>query len=539
MNKTTITFVLISLLTACSSVEKRFEDKPVREKIEEAKKHNPFPEMTFEKKNANKQNPINIIEGYYFGIEEIDISIEGGLDDEFDIKFKKRGVNNLLQDIEKGLGLPIIVDRTALFDATGIPKFYRAEAKRAMLQQAADKKNAKKIDPEEPFTISLDYTGTKRGFLDYFCFKVDCGWWVESGTIFISDLSKKTWSIPLLSGQQGVSSQLSNTTSSGSSGGSSSSDGSSISGTGGQSVSSQINLDVFKSIREGVKNMLSAKGTLNLSDSFGILTVKDRPDNIKAIDTYVKKVIEKMSIQVAFNVHILTIEKTNTDNRGIKWDLVNNALGDFGLDANIRSSISADNGHDLAVTVIDSVDDWTGSSAVVQSLSSQVNVIKENKYGGITINHTPLPIQVTRDAPFMTVSTSTTANSNGTLLQDFEVVKETIGISMSLLPVVVSDDEVLVHFNLTDSTLVDERTFDFGESGSTTVPVLDSRNFIQRVKLKSGQTLVLTGFSQNQDRNSTTSPIHHKAWLPFGSKSKVETNTDLVIIITPLILRDK
>lgn len=244
-----------------------------------------------------------------------------------------------------------------------------------------------------------------------------------------------------------------------------------------------------------------------------------------------------MSIQVAFNVNILTYEKTETDNRGIKWDLINSSLGDFGLSANINSLVPSD-ASNMSVTVLDPQDEWSGSSALIQSLSSQVDIVRNNQYGGVTMNHTPLPIQVSRDAPFLNVTSSPIQNSNGAIVQEFEVVKETIGISMSLLPVVRDDGTILVHFNLSDSNQVDEVLFDLGENGSSTVPIKDSRNFIQRAKLKSGQTLVLTGFSQNIDRKTTSSPIHKKAWFPFGSKNNSETSTDLIIIITPRIIED-
>ena len=97
---------------------------------------------------------------------------------------------------------------------------------------------------------------------------------------------------------------------------------------------------------------------------------------------------------------------------------------------------------------------------------------------------------------------------------------------------------VNAEFNLTDSSLVETRTFDFGPNGSAEVPVKDARNFIQRAILKSGQSLVLSGFSQDIDRNTASSPFHHKAWAPFGSRNKTGQQTDLMIIITPRIIRE-
>jgi type II secretory pathway component GspD/PulD (secretin) len=210
-------------------------------------------------------------------------------------------------------------------------------------------------------------------------------------------------------------------------------------------------------------------------------------------------------------------------------------LGELGLDGTFNSIVGND-ASSLSVAILDGDNDWVGSSAFIQSLSEQVNVIRENKYGGTTLNHTPLPIQVTRDTPYLNVTSTPVGNTANTVVQEFNVIKDTVGISMSLLPVVRDKDSLLVHFNLTDSNQVDVKSFDLGELGSSEVPIKDSRNFIQRAMLKSGQTLVLTGFSQNIDRRSTSSPFHHKAWLPFGSKNKSNQDTDLMIIITPQII---
>lgn len=527
--------LLSATLVGCASTphSESFDDMTVADKISEADKHSPFPKVNFNDKNKQQVQTVSTIDSGYFAVERgFDVSFKGLLQSDVEVNFFERSVDDLVTDLPRILNVPVYVDRSSFYEASGKLR-YDTEQNRAQVPGEDD-------DEFKGATVTLSYKGSKEGFLDRLCFNTGCGWWVEDGKVNIARYMKKTWSIPLLSGQQNIASQLSNTSNSGGQGqggggGSEGSQGASITGSGGQSISSQMNLDVFKSIDEAVKNMLSDGGKLSLSESFGLLTVIDEKSVIDTVDEFVKSVVDKMSIQVAFDVRVLTVEKTNTDNRGIRWDLVNSSLGELGIAGQFNSIVSSD-ASSLAVTILDTDNDWLNSRAFIQSLSEQVNVIRENKYGGTTLNHTPLPIQVTRDTPYLDVTSTPIANSNGTVVQEYNVIKETVGISMSLLPVVRDEDSLLVHFNLTDSNQVGVKSFDLGELGSSEVPIKDSRNFIQRAMLKSGQTLILTGFSQNIDRHTTSSPFHHKGWFPFGSKNKSNQDTDLMIIITPQII---
>lgn len=518
-----VVLCLVAFLASCSNQTRPdFDGKSTREKIDQAKENAIFPKVNFDGDQVPSINTVTKMEESYFGVEDFDISTLGQLDAFVELNLHKRSVDQLVSDLPKALEMDMEIARSSFYDKAGKLKF----AKRAETKEGESSKKADDL-------FSISYKGTKSGLLDHVCFKVGCGWWVDGGVIYVAETMKKSWDIPLLSGQQGIDSQLTNSSSSG--GATGGSEGTAITGTGGQSFSSKMNLDVFGSIKSSVDALISEKGKVSLSESFGILTVVDEKPVIDAIDDLLGTIIEKMSIQVTFDVRILTIEKTNTDNRGISWKLLNDSLGDFGIGGNVNSIVPED-ASSLAIALLDTPNDWSGSEAVVKSLSAQVDVIRENKYGGTTMNHTPLPIQVTRDAPFLDVSATPNQDINGTVTQEFNVVKETIGLSMSLLPV-VSGDELFVHFNLTDSNLVETVTFDLGVNGSTEVPVKDSRNFIQRAKMTSGQTLVMTGFSQDIGRRTASSPIHHEAWLPFGSKNKTDQQTDLVIIITPRIIR--
>lgn len=523
--------ILITSLAGCAgNVKPSFNEQSTTEKIETANQNTTFPDVNFEGVEKKKKRTVTKMNKSYFGVESFDISLNGALESYVEVNLYERNAEQLVTDIPTALKMTVDVTRSSFFDKAGNLRFSKNKSQSGGEESDESSKSETKSNDD---LFSISYKGTKAGFLDHLCFKTGCGWWIEDGIVKVSDKMKKTWDIPLLSGQQDIDAQLSNSSSSG--GATGGAEGTSIRGSGGQSISSKINLDVYGSIKSAVESMLSEGGKLSLSESFGLLTVVDEKPVIDTIDGFLASVIEKMSIQVTFDVRILTVEKTNTDNRGISWNLLNDALGDFGISGQVNSLVPED-ASSLSIALLDTPNEWNGSQAVVQSLSSQVDVIRENKYGGTTMNHTPLPIQVTRDAPFLNVTANPIENTNGQVVQSFEVIKETIGLSMSLLPV-VNGDELFVHFNLTDSNLVETVTFDLGVNGSTEVPVKDSRNFIQRAKMKSGQTLVMTGFSQDIGRRTASSPIHHKSWLPFGSKNKTDQQTDLVIIITPRIIR--
>jgi MSHA biogenesis protein MshL len=85
-------------------------------------------------------------------------------------------------------------------------------------------------------------------------------------------------------------------------------------------------LEVYKNLEQTVKGMLSKSGMYQLNLSAGILYVKDRPSNVKAIDRFIKEFSAKYRKQILLDAQIIEVELNKEHNLGIDWFQITNYL---------------------------------------------------------------------------------------------------------------------------------------------------------------------------------------------------------------------
>jgi type IVB pilus formation R64 PilN family outer membrane protein len=109
----------------------------------------------------------------------------------------------------------------------------------------------------------------------------------------------------------------------------------------------------------------------------------------------------------------------------------------------------------------------------------------------------------------------------------------TSGFNMSILPHVLTNGTVMLQFSIDISTLRGIRTIS-SNNNRIESPELDTRNFLQRVSMKSSETLVISGFEQtdeNVDNRGVGSPKN----MLLGGGLKANSNKEvIVILITPV-----
>src|SRR5204863_1303713 len=141
---------------------------------------------------------------------------------------------------------------------------------------------------------------------------------------------------------------------------------------------------------------------------------------------------------------------------------------------------------------------WAGSSMIINALSTQGKVRKETSASVATLNHQPVPVQVARQTAYLK-SSQTTISANVGTTTSLSPGVVTSGFTMTVLPNVLDNGTVMLQFSTDISTLRQITTVSSGGSSSSSqiqTPEIDTRNFLQRVAMKSGQTLVVSGFEQ-------------------------------------------
>ena len=85
----------------------------------------------------------------------------------------------------------------------------------------------------------------------------------------------------------------------------------------------------------------------------------------------------------------------------------------------------------------------------------------------------------------------------------------------------------------------DEEGEDSGSTGETTVvqlPKMQTRGFVQEIAMRSGSTLVLTGFETVQNKTDTAGIGKPKISILGGKAYATQNRNVLVILLTPEIL---
>ena len=157
-----------------------------------------------------------------------------------------------------------------------------------------------------------------------------------------------------------------------------------------------------------------------------------------------------------------------------------------------------------------------------------------------TLNNKPAPIQVIKKQNYISEITKTNSGNDGDYY-DISTETEEIetGFTLDILPRILEHGRILMMFNLTLSDLIELEKVEFGSEDSGQYiqnPKIESRGFTQEVALKSGESLVLTGYERVENDTDKTGVGSAENSLLGGSATASKSRSVLVIILTPVVL---
>lgn len=381
--------------------------------------------------------------------------------------------------------------------------------------------------------IRITYSnGNFKSMLDTVAARFGVYWKYVNGAVQFYHTDSRTFQINAIPGDSTFSATVtSGATSTGGAGGGAGSSGgtSGVTANNSQNTGVTSQLSVYSSIEKSILAMLSSHGKVVASPATGTITVVDTPDTLDRVAAFVEDENKSLSRQITINVTVLAVTLAKSDNYGIQWDLIyKGLLSKYG----IQNSVAANNGTAFSAGILQSSSSkFAGSELIVRALSEQGKVRRETTASVVTLNNQPVPVQVAKQTSYLKSSQTTiTAQVGATTSLTPGIV--TSGFNMSILPHVLNNGTVMLQFSTDISALRGFRTVSSNGSSIET-PELDTRNFLQRVAMKSNETLIISGFEQtddNLDQNGVGSPRNYL----FGGGFKGSSNKEvIVILITP------
>lgn len=325
----------------------------------------------------------------------------------------------------------------------------------------------------------------------------------------------------------------------GSSGSTSGGGGSGISGDAGSNQTTSVSLktSILNDIEGSVRSMLTpGVGRMALSRATGTLTVTDRPEVLRRVEQTIKQENDSITTQVILHVKVLSVTLTDKDQMGVDWSLVYTSLSNkWGI--SLKNTVpgidpSAISG---SVSILDTANSaWAGSSAMIQALAQQGRVSTVRSPSVTTLNLQSAPIQIGKLKSYLAssqVSNVAQVGSTTSLIPG----SVTSGYNMTLLPFVMPDSELLLKININMST---EPTFETVTSGESKAqfPSYGVQIFDQKVRLRNGETLVLSGFEQDSEDSSKLG-TGDPGFFGLGGGRMRNTERDvIVVLITPVVM---
>ncbi len=366
--------------------------------------------------------------------------------------------------------------------------------------------------------MRISYRGTLAGLLNEIAAHYGLSWRWRRGAIRFFRYEIRVFPVAVLPGSIGTSLVLTNQSDLGSQG----------AGTGGasetssQTVTQSQSNDFWGRLVADLKTMLTAHGTVFADPEAGTVAVTDRPMILRRVGRYLVSINRKMQREVSVSVQVYSLDLSNAALRSFNLNVVfDNLARTYGITETGASPVAAVGGAaSLSATLLDTatgrIGQYAGSHLLVQLLGQYGHVALVTQGSGIALQGQPLPIQVTKTVGYL-ASAQTTASTlvgQSTALTPGQV---TTGFSMIVVPRILTGGRLAMQYAIDLATLNSLTTITSGGE-SIQVPSVSSQRFVQRVLMRSGQTLVLAGFEQTE--NSRQGDQGLLSWFSGTSRAR-------------------
>ena len=362
--------------------------------------------------------------------------------------------------------------------------------------------------------------------------------------------SVKTITVGASSGTQNSSGTSSNSSTTSSSGGSSGSSSQNSSGSNGNSdnttVTTKSEFQFWDKLAQEIDDILSRDNDLKISSKSiinreaGVITITGTQNQIKRISEYLTKIKLRLHKQVMLETKLLELTYAKSDSIGVDWSkfdlsLKGNLGKSWGDGATTQTSLSYDFSMDGLVDFLNKY--------------GKINVLSTPKI--LTLNNQPAVINIGEQFNYRYQSGSlSTANATTSATNTYMMNSVFVGLTLNIVPEITDNGFVILKVNPvvsekidTDTTLASDGGDVFDEQGVRIMPPdIRIKQLSSIVKAKDGDRVIVGGLISTINKTTDNSipllgDIPGVGWL-FKNKSKSKYKTELIIVITPKIIKD-
>ena len=294
-----------------------------------------------------------------------------------------------------------------------------------------------------------------------------------------------------------------------------------------------------KSIATTLKTILKTRDVV-VDERLNLVIVRDTPDAIRMAERLVAAQ-DLPEPEVMLEVEVLEVQRKRLQDLGIQWpgavgftpttpgSLISGTLPTDGSSSG--STTPGVSLYDLLHQTQRSIGVSVGQATVNANVVDSDAKLLTNPRIRVK-NHEKAKILIGERVPNIT----STATSTGFLSQSVNYID--VGLTLNVEPTIYLDDEVGIKVSLEVSSLINQ----VSTSSGTTAYQIGTRNATTVLRLRNGETDVLAGLIDSQERTSGNKlpglgdlPI---AGRLFGATTDDDQNTEIVLSITPHLIRN-
>lgn len=395
----------------------------------------------------------------------------------------------------------------------------------------------------------MNYSGPLSGYLDMIAARFGISWEYRSESIIFFRLMTRTFTLNANPGSSNFSSSIGKGAGGRANGNAASATATSTGEFGSQSqVKVESSFSVWDSMEASIKTILSPIGKVSVNQATGTITVTDTKDIVEAVERLVTNENRLLTRQVGLRVQVVSVQTTDANETGIDWQVVykqlNNLVPDWQVTMASPASLTGVNAGSVGAQIVKQVNSdtglsqVTGSQAMLMALNSvgKASVLTENDV--LTLNRQPVPLAITKQVTYLASTTPAAGSAVGGTSGTPGLTPGTVttGFLLNMMPTMTDANNVLLSFGIDISSLDRIGTVSTG-SGSTlqsiNTPETSGMQSMNRVGLRTGETLMLTGFSRVTDQYDKRTLTDNGSIGAGGSFSGKGTRETVIIMITP------
>lgn len=288
-----------------------------------------------------------------------------------------------------------------------------------------------------------------------------------------------------------------------------------------------------KAVANSLKILLKTRD-LVVDEKLNMIVLRDTPETIRMAEKLVA-LHDVADPEVMLEVEILEVQRSDLESLGVKWP------GSVSLSPLATSKTAVDGSVTTSAFTLYDLTHLTsrGIAANVDTMKLSASVNRDN----VSVLANPririksrekAQIKVGERVPSLTASvTSTGVTSQSVNYLD-------VGLKLDAEPVVYLDDEISIKLNLEVSSILGTI---YDSNSQPTGYRIGTRNAMTVLRLKDGENQILAGLINDSDKHSA-SAIPGLGELPildrlFGSKTRDRSKTEIVLSITPRLVRNQ